>query len=121
MVDQASYMTVKFWDDHISNALIALGDQLRNEKLRVPALCELTITSLQLFRDLNSLWHGRVLQSALNCSDRVMLEHKIVDSSGYDFEQLGKQLLSLFLRHIGFDTESFPDLLGSVDLIGVWF
>lgn len=72
-------MPVELGDDQVSDLRVSMYQQFSDQELSIPALRQLLIIVLELVRDLLPLFQSRVLQSGLDNTDRVMLEHKVPD------------------------------------------
>jgi len=77
-------------------------EQLCDQELGVAAFGQLLVLALQFHSDRLLLLDFRVLQSALNDSNRVVLEDEVLDPPGDNLKELIQQLAPLFLLNMRF-------------------
>lgn len=119
MADETSDMAVELWDDQIAGLVVSVDNQLSNQELSISTLRQLLVSALQLVRDQFALLKVSVLESSLNDSHRVVLEHEIPNAGSDDLKQLLDELLSLLQRHMGLAAQLLPQFLGAGDGIGI--
>jgi hypothetical protein len=115
MVDEALDVSVKLLNDQVADLRVTvpvsklhrrdlidspLLHKLGDQKLGVFALGQCPELALELARNHAPLLHGRVFDGRLNDAYRVVLEDKVLDSSGDNLEQLRDKLLPLLLLDV---------------------
>src|SRR5277367_5883187 len=120
MSNQSLDMTVEVGYHHIPDLVIS-HHELCNQKLCVFAFCECSVFSFKFCRNLPSLLRRSIFQSCLYHSNRVVLEHEILDSPGYDLEQFCHQILTLIFWDMRLAAQALPQLFRSTYRIRIWF
>lgn len=90
---------------------IPILKQLGDQKLGISALCQSFVLALELSRNHLFLLHGSVFHSALNDSNRVVLENEILHTTHDNLEKLRHQLCSLLFLDMRFESQTFPEFL----------
>lgn len=121
MVDELANPAVKLGNDDVADLVVVLNQELSDQELGISALGKLDVGSLEFSRNLSPLLGCRVLYGGLDGSDGVVLEDKVLDTSGDDGEELVNQGLSFLLWDMRLSSESLPEFLCALEFVGERF